>query len=188
MPPDLSESEKQPRVSDAETLKPPTAWYITEEFVEQAPQNVDDLHSYLGENLGQEVRSRVAAPMEFWPPALKQVLGKSEGARETVQELVNQNANMIRRALEQYDRCRFALYREQNPRAGEDEKPQKPGRLNAEQLTERLKATEVMLSWLELEQERKVIDYLYEKAGAIPVHGMESSKRGTFPALPDQAK
>lgn len=187
MPPDLSESESQPHVSNAETLKPPTAWYITEKFVEQAPNNVDDLHTYIGDHLLNEVRSQVAAPLEFWPPALKQVLGKSEGARETIQEMIDDKTNMIRRALEQYDRYRFILYRQQNPRPGEEE-PRKPERLSVEQVTERLKATEVMLFWLELGQERKVIDYLYEKAGAIPVQGIETDKIGTLPALPDQAK
>lgn len=185
---DTPEERAYPPNAEAATVEPPSAWYITREFVEKAPSNVDELHTYIGDGLSSEIKHQVAAPMEFWPPALKEVLGKSEGARDVIQEMVEKQTEMQYRVLQQYDRYHFALYRTQHERPGEDKPNPAKQRLTPDQLSERLKATQVALFWMGLEGERKVIDYLYEKAGAIPVHGMETEKIGTLPALPEEVK
>ncbi len=148
---------------------PPPGRYFSHEFVAQADRvavgGVGPLYEwmYWDGNLAQDVHQETYARAEFWPTSTEHHLNQIPMVKEALEDLLKTQANWISGILTRHAGARWHIYHASQP-----EEPGQEKRFTFEERQQQKIGLDTALQIMGLTLERNVIDYLFDKAEAVP--------------------
>ncbi len=147
--------------------KPPTPKYLPDDFIDKAQiGNIDELKSWLGENLGTDVKKEVVNRQDFWPKDFRE---KNPFMADAADGMAKREVSFVFGILYNYANQMHRVLSYDPERARQRAAEFKKKVVTLQDVQQRKIGMEMIIDELGLGGEKRVIDYLYQKASGTQV-------------------